>query len=782
MVDLINVFRVRDLDSLSQDYALADIEGLDRDQPDYFRSIDRLTSLSRVVRRPVCFLYFRGMPVVAFPQGTLLPATIDLGNRLLTIRPRTETVCIDFSRSSEFDEVRLRVLRFAIEEQIKSTGAFWQPSRGQPFFMFEPEKIERGIGLYLGSRVRPTVLPDGGIGVCVDATARLLGTDSIPKALTREEFEDRWKGQQAIYRYGDSWYQMRCEMLAQQCVSRYPIRGQNGVTNLHRFLLETIPKPVPRHVANLDPDGAVIVYRNLRGEERSAPAELCFAIHDTEDTRDTRLGRETIMQPHLRFNKACHFIEQHLSHFLIGNCYLPVDRNPVQPPTIRLKIPDLRFGNGVVLSVNGTAGAQNVPLSDLGETRLKLLKDRNAGLIDKAVFDRQYLMLPRSAAASFGAAFESDLRSAVNALHPTGRYAPTLVTYDDSVRRNFAEQARAIKAAITGLGPPGYAVVMIHRCKSGRRHEDALAGFVQRILREEADTTSSVIHYDTAESFYGRGNAAGAVQYVLRADRRGKAKSYFQNVAINKVLLLNQLWPFGLAQPLHADLIIGIDIKNNSCCLLSIAAHGERIRHDVKTSNQKEQLNQRQVFEYLYDLIIREAHATTEPIRRITLHRDGRTFPTEIVGARRAVEKLKAGAVLPPDAELTVVEIHKHKSVPLRLALWDEAQNLLFSPAIGTALVTTEAEGYICTTGAPFNRPGTPNPLRVVRVNGTMPLEHCMQDVFSLANLPWTRPEDCSRYPITIRLADKFLADERTEFDEDELAFGQDNDNEEQTG
>jgi len=773
MIDLLNVFRIRDLDRLSQDYAIADVEGLNRDQADYFRSIDRLTALSRMVKRPVCFLYFRGAPVIVYPQGTLLPATIDLGNRLLTVRPREEVATIDFSKSSEFDELRLRVLRFAIEEKVRSTRAFWQPSTGQPFFNFEPQRAENGIGLYLGAKVRPTVLPDGSVGICVDPTSRLIAVDSLPKNLTREAFEDRWKGQRAIYRYGDSWYEIRCDMLAQQTVSRYPIRGQNAVTNLHRLLLDTIPKPVPKHIANLDADGAVIVYRNARGDERSAPAELCFAIQDTEDVRETRLGRGTIMEPQARFNMACRFIEDYVPNFVVGNVALSVERDPFRPATIELDIPDLQFGHGTVLSVKGTPGAHNVALSKLGETRLRLLQDRHAGPIDTASFDRQYLVLPQSAAASFGTAYAADLRAAVDALHPQGRYAPQSVTYDDAVRRTYADQARAIKSAISNLNPPGYAVVMVHRCKSGRRHEDALAAFVQRYLRQEADTTASVVHYDTAERLYeARASTPGATRYQLRADQKGKARGYFRNVAINKVLLLSQFWPFGLAQPLHGDLVIGIDIKNNSCCLLSVSGRGQRVRHDVKTSNQKEQLNAKQVYGYLYDLITQEAHATTEPIRKIVLHRDGRTFPSEITGARRAIEKLKAGAILPADAELSIVEVHKHNSVPMRLVSWDEKSNQLFKPCIGKAVVMTQDEGYVCTTGEPFSRPGTPRPLRIVRAYGAMPIEHCMQDIFSLTNLTWTRPEDCSRFPITIRLADKFLADEKTEYDEDELEFG----------
>jgi hypothetical protein len=35
--------------------------------------------------------------------------------------------------------------------------------------------------------------------------------------------------------------------------------------------------------------------------------------------------------------------------------------------------------------------------------------------------------------------------------------------------------------------------------------------------------------------------------------------------------------------------------------------------------------------------------------------------------------------------------------------------------------------------------------------------------------LPWTRPDDATRYPITIKLNDRFLGEEAAEYDEDVL-------------
>ena len=44
-----------------------------------------------------------------------------------------------------------------------------------------------------------------------------------------------------------------------------------------------------------------------------------------------------------------------------------------------------------------------------------------------------------------------------------------------------------------------------------------------------------------------------------------------------------------------------------------------------------------------------------------------------------------------------------------------------------------------------------------------------LADLFALSALTWSRPEDCTRYPITLKLADRFLEYGAAEYDEDEI-------------
>ena len=52
-----------------------------------------------------------------------------------------------------------------------------------------------------------------------------------------------------------------------------------------------------------------------------------------------------------------------------------------------------------------------------------------------------------------------------------------------------------------------------------------------------------------------------------------------------------------------------------------------------------------------------------------------------------------------------------------------------------------------------------------------MSLELCLQDLYYLTALAWNRPNDCSRYPITTKLNDRFLGEEATTYDSDALTI-----------
>ena len=131
---------------------------------------------------------------------------------------------------------------------------------------------------------------------------------------------------------------------------------------------------------------------------------------------------------------------------------------------------------------------------------------------------------------------------------------------------------------------------------------------------------------------------------------------------------------------------------------------------------------------------------------------------------------LKKEGIVSADAICAILEISKFPM--MRFRLYEKENGRITNPSIGSYHIIDDNEAYLCATGKEFPRPGTTNPLCVRKVYGNMPMIQCLEDLYSLTTLSWTKPEDCIRYPITIKLNDIYLSAEATKYDQDELEFG----------
>ena len=773
-----NVFPITNLPELSADYRLYKIRGLRSDQAEFFQNQQALVRrLSYQLHSPVTAVSIGGEPHIAVrgddPEP---PSPVNLVRASAYLSAVQGDFTLDFqSRSAETDPICLRFLQFVLQEPLRRDARLWQPSSGRPYFFKEQCHEERGVCQYRGFAVRVVMTPDGGLGLCVDVKHAFGSRDPLPLHLGRREFR-RWQGRHCIYRMGHLWYDVRLMEISDLNASEERIPDEGRMVPLLEWVAATSRKPIPADLAELPSDAAVVYYRNNQDARRAAPAGLCYPVVSTEDPRARALQRRTILQPHERRRLIHDFVRDHLQNLRFGSSRLQLGGDPVRIKSQMFQVPDLRFGGDRILSVRGTPGAQHVGLDRLGQTRLATLRDKAAGFYDQAPLDRQYVVLPQSVADSWGASFQGDLARAVDDLFPQEHgYSPVLVTYNDRVPRTAVRQGREIlQAAKEGCTKPGYAVVMTHHTDDRReRSEDQLAALVLRELRDKLGMPAAVIHSATGQECYALENGRdGRSRYRVRSDRRGRFDGYLRNVALNKVLLTNERWPFVLATPLHADVIVGIDVKHHTAGFTVIGKHGSTVRTISRKSRQKEMLLADQVSTYLIELL--RAEAKYESIRSVVLHRDGRLWTSEREGARRAIERLKTERVLPTDATLTALEVSKTSPVSIRLFDVTAAQGWLQSvenPEVGTYHLAGAEDAYVCATGRAFRRPGTVNPLHVRFVEGPLPFLDCLSDLYALTTLAWTRPEDCTRDPITTKLNDRRLGEDAGEYDSDALGF-----------
>lgn len=772
-----NIFPIQNLLELRARFHVYRVVGLRPDQTEFHRN---RMELRNVVARECA-----GRPVelISRSEGVFLaiaeeapepPASVMLIRGQAALEKTTEAIEVDFSRlTPETESLAQRLLQSCVQDRLRSDRRIWQPKGGGLFFEKHAARSAREVGLHRGFQVRVVPTPGGGFGLCVDVRCRFIATNPLSPTLRRAQF-GRFKMSTVVYKYGHTWYEVRLADISEFNVQKY-LCGESGATKpLLDWIHEHCPRPLPKEITSLDKEGAVVEYETADGERRGAPAQLCYEVYDTQAPAVQREHGRTILEPYGRKYEIGDVVKTYFRGLQLGRTPVKVANTALVSSLPRFAIPDYRFGNNRILSVRRTPGAELVSIGELGKARLRLLEDRNAGFFVHDPLYRQHFFMPASVRNSWGPVFLSALTQMLDRLYPQAQsYAPKLVIYDDRHATNYVQHGQAIVAAakadkVTG----GFAVVMLADRQGGASAEDALSGYVMRELaKPEHDLVVATIHASSGEEFYELNRHAN--RYETRRDQGGRFRGYLRNVALNKVLLTSSKWPFVLATPLHADVVVGIDVKGNTAGFSVISRQGDHVFTRTRVSRQKEKLLTDQCRQYLVAGIKEVAQHSGVIPRRIIVHRDGRLFDTELSGIRQAVDDLIKQGIVAADAELTCIEIPKKSFISVRLFDQVPSNNGTTeqNPEVGTHLMLGPDDGYLCTTGRSFLRRGSVQPLHLRRVHGPMPLADCMEDVFSLASLTWTQPEGCARHPISIKLNDRQLFEAATDFDRDAFDF-----------
>ena len=785
-----NCFRINGLDELKTPYRLYRVAGLPRDDPDYYGNVQQLVRrLSFNMKAPVTTYGLEGETLLVVPTGYGDPPTdIMLVRTVASLRNTGDVIDLDFTATRpELDPIRRRFLQFILNGLLWKNPRLWQPGAGRPFFFKKPEQQFEEIDLYEGFTIRVAPHPEGGVGLIVDLRRKLVSRTALPISPTREHI-NALKGRSCLYKMGHQWFEISLAGLADKRVGEPSIRFEGKPISLIDYLQTKSRKPVPASIAHLSPEGATVYYRTNGPEQRSAPAALCYLVENTHGQEGARHQCKTAIAPHERYHQINRLVRMFLGQVPVGDVILSVSDRAGRTGTKPFLPPDLRFGNDTVLSFERNNPNTPSAIKDYAQSRLTLLGDEKASFFERTLLDRQYLLLPKSVENSYGSQFLKDLKAQIETLYPKGgAYDPEIIVYDDlNGKRDFAGQARAIKEAVaTAYVQPGYALVMVHRYDRRPRAADQLAAWVVKEFARLFDLKASVIHTEMSKKTYVGVTRGGETRYVVKEAGRKHFSGYRRNVALNKVLLTNGKWPFVLDTPLYADVVIGIDVKNNTAAFALIADGGKIVRFSMSPSRQKEQLLKAQVEKFVVDLIRKEGIYFKRRPKQIVIHRDGRAWPAEIEGLRQACKRLEEDGYLDQGWQITGVEIAKSAPAPLRLFNVKPERHgqgvYVENPIVGDWMPVGPDEGYVCTTGRPFRIPGTSNPLHIRRAAGDMPIEHCLSDVFSLSCLTWTRPEGATRLPISIKLCDRILFDEAAEYDEAVIEFGNDADLQEGT-
>ncbi|RAZ72992.1 hypothetical protein [Mesorhizobium atlanticum] len=771
-----NLYRLGGLETVVARYRLFEIMGNDVPGSLYYAGVTRLQrTLTRQYQRPFAILQRGDTMNLAVPED--VADNIALHHNLVrwvaSLEPVGDTVEIDCSADGDaLDPIRLRFLNFIVQTPLYKNNGLWRPRSGDAFYHRDPASSRDGVEIFEGVSLRVVPYPRGGFGILLEAKTKLISARPIGAGADQNTIRGM-KGSSCLYRMGDQWFEIKISG-AGRSVSD-PILFENGkAISLKEYLHKNAQRPIPKILVDLKGDGAVVNYRGSEtAQVKAAPAELCFPVLDTHSKRGAYLQRQTIQSPGARRSKVFQFKRSFLDNIIFGNARITVADHAAELTARPFALPDILFGGGRRLYGTNPNGGR-VDVRDYAKSRRRLLEQKGAGFYEASPLEPQVLIMPQSVMNAWGPAFVEDLQDEVARLYPGGGYRPKVLSFNDlSAPVNSANQAKAIlELAQTGKLTPGDCAIMLHASNGRARMQDKLPALLMNKLRTDYGINAAVFHATTPDMAYQRVGSGADAKYVRKPDPAGRFAGYLTGAALNKILIPNAKWPFVLAAGLAADVVIGIDVKHQTAGIVLVADGGRIIRHKLKTSSKHEKLSAGIVESLLTDMLRSEAQYLPRLAKRIVVHRDGRVFPSEIAGLQSACRALAQDGHICEDFELSVFEIGKTSPAPLRLFKvhkWPAQKPDIFNPGMGEWMVLSEGEGHVCTTGWPLLPGGTARPLHVTRAAGTLSMEDALHDIFRLSCLTWTRPESCSRLPVSLKLCDTFLKDEGAEHDEDDM-------------
>ncbi len=639
--------------------------------------------------------------------------------------------------------------------------------------------------MYKGFRFRLVLLPDNEIGICVDVARKYVSRYPLPTRISEDEFR-HYKFKKCIYEYGKQWYEIRIEGLHDLNATEFQL--PNSSKTLFDDVHEKSIEEKSQMLLTLPKDSTVLIYHTPEGAPRHVPSGLCRFTYKTSHKSIKGIHYKTIIPPRQRKEEIEFVINHYFDKISFQGTRLILSHQPYGFEENELNIPDLRFGNSVVLTTKSqNNGKVFVPINELGKGKRDQLQASDAGFYVKKNLDQQYIIIPKSVYESYGKKLISDIKYLTNKMYPQpngATYDPQIITYDDSVEKSIPKLGKAIIDAVaSNFAFTGFGLVIIPSLPATRYNkEDELGNLVMRQLRQRG-VYVSIMHTEVPSRSYTKVSTSAGSNWQLMDDQKiaSRFKGYLSNVILNKIMILNSCWPFVLDTQLHADLIIGIDVKNNTAGF-TFVYRDQTIRFFHSDSEQREQLSKRQLETKIYEFVKDEQERKKHEIKNITIHRDGRIFLNEIDGIKQALQKLTSEGMVSKDYSCNFLAIQKSSSTPLRLFKVDNRHGAQFqsidNPTIGSHMVSFD-QAFLCTAGFPYRYNGTSIPLQITKIDGTMDFKYLLEDVFWLSNLTWTKIDYCSKLPISIKMVDIRLREIAGQYSEDALDFGSDGEGEE---
>lgn len=772
-----NLYPVANQDDLRFSYRYVEVDGelgAGSDDPDL--AAKNLNLLAKKVafgqKLPVAIIRGGEKPLLAVAADRPIKrCEYQLTPHVASLRPQDEIHSVAFSNLDETTrQIALSFLGWELRGHLYGHRDLWR-SGPNTFFRKKPvnhENSRRSFDIHGGFSPR-FLFVEGRLHIAVPVIYCYTDSQWADRAFDNHTIQ-RLGGRKMLYHFGPQVYPVKFQKRTGKTlrVQQFCPEGTNTTANVYDWTVEKAGQaPAGRQ---LDPDSPAIQYRNVGNEEeRYGALSLCKLMLSNDDPRIARSRREHQRNPKQRIETATAIVKTFLAGLSLSGVALKFDSVPRSAPAKNFDYPEIRFGNGRVMRVSKTPDNGSVLLRNLARTRAAMLEDKNVGFAVLSELDDQVLIAPRSLSVAVVNDLKSRIETMVSSLIRKP-YVLQLVRYNDENKRTLREQVKAVVRSLNEFAIEGGRGVLVLPPHS----QSDLHNYIKKKLRNRVQFQCMSAEklggfYRSNGNGHNHDNGCNGHNPAVRPFPENKFRSYLLNMVMG-LMIVNRQWPWVLNKPTHYDAYIGLDVLNHTAAFTFLYEAGAVCAMRDQESSHKEKLSRELVAKLVYDGLKQDLPDLDMPPGSIVLRRDGRLFESEWLGFLDAIKKLVAEGLLSADVLTGAVEVPKHYSYGIRLAV--SGMNGPQNPVLGAWETFTNSEGIVCTTGWPFNIPGTVEPLVVRVVRGNLNLAWVLEDTFGLSQLCWPVPTACMRLPIDLKLCDEHLRAFAGRADEDNALFG----------
>lgn len=770
-----NLYPVLNQGSLSISYRLVDVEGeigLGSDDPDL--AVKNLNILTRKIafgqKLPVTIIHGGEMPLLAIAADRPIERRdYQLTPHVVTLRPRDEVHRVNFQDlDSSTLGIALSFLGWELRGHLYGRSDLWQNSPNT-FFSKRPVNANdqrRRMDVYGGFSPR-FVMVQGTLHLSVPVIYCYADSRWADDAFDDREIQ-RLGGRKMLYHYGSQMFPIKFQRRTGKSIhdQEFIAEGSSKVAHVFDWTREKVgPRPGGRP---LNPSSPAIRYKNLgNDQERFGALSLCKLMLTNDDPRVAASRRDHQRMPDDRIEASSRVVERYFAKLTLSGCALKLGTAPRTNHPKRFCYPAIQLGKGKVLRVDENHHRGDVPLKELAAVRARLIEDQNVGFAVVSEMDDQILLLPRSLNDSLAKDLKARIETLVSRLRRVP-YKLRLVRYHDQNKHTLRAQVSSVRQALEENEVNGGRGIMVLPFRA----QSDLHNYLKRALREQIQFQCM-----SAEKIVGFYRTNGANISFVPSQLESRYRSYLFN-AVMGLMIVNRQWPWVLHEGTHYDCYIGLDVLNHTAAMTFCYEGGRVCAMRDQVSRDKERLSRGVVAKLVYDGLVQDLPDLDELPKSIVLRRDGRLFESEWLGFKDAIQRLIDEELLPKDVCLGAVEIPKHHSYGVRLV--ETSPNGFRNPPVGCWEYLSGTEGIVCTTGWPFNIPGTVEPLFVRVARGDLDIAFVLEDTFDMSQLCWPMPRGCMRLPIDLKLCDEHLRAFAASANEDSAVFGETLENEEE--